>query len=82
MPRQKVSLPELGIDDQPITVSSWLVKRGTCLNEGDQILEILCGGATIDLPATIPGKLVEKLVEVDEILHVGQVLAYIVTPDL
>ena len=51
MPQHELTLPDLGIDDQPITVSSWLVKRGTPVTEEDPVVEVLCGGVTVDLPA-------------------------------
>jgi 2-oxoglutarate dehydrogenase E2 component (dihydrolipoamide succinyltransferase) len=81
MPQHELIIPDLGIEDQPITVSSWLVKRGTRLTEGEPVLEVLCGGVTVDLAATINGILLEKLVSDDEVLKVGQKLAVIETPD-
>ncbi len=81
MPRYELTMPDLGIEDQPITVSSWLVKRGTHLTEDEPVLEVLCGGVTVDLPAAINGILLEKLVSDDEVLKVGQKLAVIETPD-
>ena len=77
MPRRELILPDLGLDDQPITVSLWLVKRGTRVAAGDPVLEVLAGPATFDLPAPIDGVLVERLVEEDETLVVGQRLAVI-----
>ncbi|MGA2059695.1 MAG: lipoyl domain-containing protein [Thermoguttaceae bacterium] len=81
MPQYELRLPDLGIDDQPIMVSSWLVKRGTQLTEGEPVLEVLCGGVTVDLPAAMHGILVEKMVSDDEVLKVGQRLAVIETTD-
>ena len=70
-------LPDLGIDDQPITVSLWLVKRGGRVAEGEQILEILSGSVTVDLPAPVDGVLVKKLVEEGDAIEVGQRLGII-----
>jgi len=81
MPQYELTMPDLGIDDQPITMSSWLVKRGTRLTECEPVLEVLCGGVTVDIPAAINGILVEKMVSDDEVLKVGQKLAVIETPD-
>jgi 2-oxoglutarate dehydrogenase E2 component (dihydrolipoamide succinyltransferase) len=81
MPQHELTLPDLGIEDQPITASSWLVKRGTQVTEDEPVLEVLCGGVTVDLPARINGILLEKLVSDDEVLKVGQKLAVIETPD-
>ena len=72
-----LSLPDLGIYDQPITLSVWLVKRGAKVKEGDPLAEVLCGGVAVDLPSPSDGILVEKLAAEDETLSVGQRLAVI-----
>jgi 2-oxoglutarate dehydrogenase E2 component (dihydrolipoamide succinyltransferase) len=79
MPRYKLLLPDLGIDGQPITVSSWLVKKGARVTEDGPIIEVLCGAATVDLPAMRQGALVDKLVSDDEVIQTGQALALIET---
>ena len=79
MPQYELTMPDLGIEDQPITVSSWLIKRGTAITEDEPVLEVLCGGVTVDLPAAMHGILLEKLVSDDEVLKVGQKLAVIET---
>jgi pyruvate/2-oxoglutarate dehydrogenase complex dihydrolipoamide acyltransferase (E2) component len=70
-------LPDLGIDDQPITLSVWLAKRGARVKEGEPLAEMLCGGVTVDLPSPADGILTEKLAAEDETLSVGQRLAII-----
>ena len=77
MPRHDLILPDLGIDDQPIVLSLWLVKEGSRVAEGEQVVEVLCGGATVDLPAPAEGVLIAKLVEEGDSLAVGQRLAVI-----
>jgi pyruvate/2-oxoglutarate dehydrogenase complex dihydrolipoamide acyltransferase (E2) component len=81
MPRHEIKLPDLGMDDQPITVSLWLVKQSARVSEDEPLLEVLCGPATVDLPAPIAGVLVEKLVAEDDLLKVGQTLAIIEISD-
>jgi pyruvate dehydrogenase E2 component (dihydrolipoamide acetyltransferase) len=80
MPRHDLCLPDLGIDDQPIVLSLWLAKEGSRVSEGAQVVEVLCGGATVDLPAPAEGVLLAKLVEEGESLTVGQRLAVIEAP--
>ena len=75
--RHYLVLPELGIDDQPIVVSQWLLEQGSRVEAGDRILEVLAGAATVDLPAQAGGFLAETLVAEDEPLRVGQRLAAI-----
>jgi pyruvate/2-oxoglutarate dehydrogenase complex dihydrolipoamide acyltransferase (E2) component len=75
MPRMKLRLPELGLDDQPLVLSLWLVKRGTRVAAGQSVVEVLAGPATIDIPSPVDGVLVKRLVEEDEPIRVGQPLA-------
>jgi pyruvate/2-oxoglutarate dehydrogenase complex dihydrolipoamide acyltransferase (E2) component len=77
MPRHEVILPDLGLGDQPMTLSVWLVSPGHRVARRQPILEILAGPATVDLPSPTAGTLVEILVEEDEPVAVGQRLAII-----
>jgi pyruvate/2-oxoglutarate dehydrogenase complex dihydrolipoamide acyltransferase (E2) component len=75
--QHSLTLPDLGIDDQPILLSVWLAKRGAKVKEGAPLVEVLCGGVTVDLPSPSDGILAEKLAAEDETLSVGQRLAII-----
>jgi pyruvate/2-oxoglutarate dehydrogenase complex dihydrolipoamide acyltransferase (E2) component len=77
MPPHNLLLPDLGLDDQPITLGQWLVKRGTRGAEGEPVVEVMAGAATVDLPAPADGILAQKLVAEGELLAVGQRLATI-----
>jgi len=77
MPRHELTLPELGIDDQPITLSVWLVEQGSRVAEGEPVVEVLAGAATVDLPSPADGLLAETLVMEDDPIEVGQVLAIV-----
>ena len=72
-----LTLPDLGIDDQPVTLSMWLVKKGRRVSEGEPVVEVLCGGATVDLTAPEDGILAQKLVAEGDVLTAGQALAVI-----
>ena len=75
MTNHELCLPELEIDDQPILVSLWLVRRGSRVTRGEQVLELLAGAATVDLAAPIDGVLSAVHVEEGDTLTVGQRLA-------
>ena len=75
--RTPLTLPELGMGETPITVSLWLVEPGEQVIEGDRVVEILAGAATVDLSAPTSGILAEVLVDEDEPVTVGQTLGYI-----
>jgi len=75
MSRQEVTLPDLGTGALPITVGVWLARRGQAISEGEPLLEVVVGSATVDLPCPSDGVLVKRLVEEDEPIQVGQALA-------
>jgi len=77
MPRIELCLPELGLGDQPITLCMWLVPRGARVTVGERVAEVLAGPATVDLPSPVDGVLMERLVDEDEPIAVGQLLAVI-----
>ena len=78
MPRQyEIRLPDLGLDDQPMTVSLWLVAPGEWVAAGEPLVEVLAGSALVDLPAQADGVLAEALVDEDEPIRPGQRLAVI-----
>jgi pyruvate/2-oxoglutarate dehydrogenase complex dihydrolipoamide acyltransferase (E2) component len=70
-------MPNLGIDDQPIRLSVWFVRPGKCIAAGERVAEILAGPATVDLPSPVDGTLIETLVNEDEPVQTGQILALI-----
>jgi len=72
-----LKLPDLGLPGSPVVASLWLVRRGTRVAQGDALLEVLAGEATIDLPAPASGVLVRKLVAENDSLAIGQRLAVI-----
>jgi 2-oxoisovalerate dehydrogenase E2 component (dihydrolipoyl transacylase) len=79
MARVELLLPDFELANVPMTACSWYARVGQRVVEGDRLLEVLAGDATIDLPSPATGILVERLVEPDDALHVGQRLAVIET---
>ncbi len=77
MTRHELTVPELGIDDQPIRLSLWLARRGRRVVQGEPIVELLAGAATVDLSAPADGVLRETFVAGDQPVRVGQRLAIV-----
>jgi pyruvate/2-oxoglutarate dehydrogenase complex dihydrolipoamide acyltransferase (E2) component len=77
MPRHDLILPDLGLGDQPIALSLWLLREGSFAREGEQLVEVLAGAVTVDLPSPADGILVETLAEEGERISVGQRLAIV-----
>ncbi len=67
-------VPEFGLD-VPLAVAVWLVAEGAAVTEGDRVVQLVAGGITIDLEAPVTGHLVSCLVEEDEPVAAGAVVA-------
>jgi len=77
-----VKLPGLGEDagDEAV-VSFWYVEIGEKVEEGDDLVQMLTDKATFDVPSPAGGKIVERLVEEDDKVKVGQVICRIEVAD-
>ena len=71
--RTPLVVPDLGLDG--LSLSLWLVPAGAEVLAGDRVAELVGGGATIDLSAPLEGRLVAWLVDEDEPVTAGTVLA-------
>jgi len=74
-PRLPLVVPDCGTG--PLSVSLWLVPAGATVRGGDRVVELLAGGATIDLDAPADGRLVAQLVDEDDRVIPGQTIAEI-----
>lgn len=76
--RYEVTLPELGDDsvDRAI-VTLWLADEGDIVSENDDLVEMTTDKAAFSVPSPKAGTLVEKLVEEDDEVAVGDVLCII-----
>ena len=77
--RSELVLADLGLPGVVIHASGWLVELGAEVAAGDRLLEVLAGSVTVDLPAPASGVLSQCLVNEDDELQVGQVLAIILS---
>ena len=68
-------VPDLGLAAGEVLVSLWLVGEGAEVSEGDRIVELVAGGATVDLEAPVSGRLVRQCVDEDTAVVPGDVLA-------
>ena len=75
-------VPDVGIVGVVLVLSLWLVPEGTDVLEGDRVVELLGGGVTIDLEAPVTGRLMRVLVDEDDAVAPGTVLAeFVPAPD-
>ena len=52
-----ITLPDLGVKDQPIRVSTWLTQIGEEVAAGDAIVEVWLKGITFDVESPASGQL-------------------------
>ena len=73
--RYEVTLPSLGDNGEDTAiVSLWLTDEGDIVNENDDLVEMTTDKAAFTVPSPKTGTLVEKLVEEDDEVAVGDVL--------
>ncbi len=68
-------VPEMGMVGVPLVLSLWLVAEGSDVLEGDRVVEILAGGATLDLESPLTGRLARVLVDEDDPVTPGTPIA-------
>lgn len=68
-------VPDFATGEVPVCVSLWLVPRGATVLAGDRVVELVAGGVTIDLEAPVSGRLVAQLIDEDESVSPGGILA-------
>ena len=79
--RVSLSLPDLGVGDEPVRVSGWLVDRGDLVLEGDRVAEMLVSGVTFDVEATRSGEIIEISKSIDSTVSCGEVLCWLNSPE-
>lgn len=71
----RLTVPDLGLAGVPVALSLWLVPEGSDVIEGDRVVELVAGGVTIDLEAPVSGRFALAIVDEDEAVMPGTVLA-------
>ena len=72
-----ISLPELGANDQPIRVSTWLTQIGEEVVAGEAIVEVLLKGITFDVAAPVSGQLRRIDRFENDVIRPGDVLGWL-----
>ena len=76
----EIELPDLGADEgDTATVSEWHFEEGDDIRDGEELLEVTTDTETIQVPCHVAGILVERLVEEDDLVRVGDALAIVET---
>ena len=79
MARVELRMPELGNEITEAMIDAFLKSAGDKVSEGEEIVTITTPKVTMDLEAPASGTVLEVLVDEDDIVAVGTVLAIIET---
>ena len=71
-----IVLPELGAEQHPLAISTWLVGMGETVLQGDRIVEIALPGMTFDVASSVSGKLVRIEKQAGDKVATGDVLGH------
>jgi multifunctional 2-oxoglutarate metabolism enzyme len=74
-----VVMPEMGESVTEGTVLDWHVAEGQQVSEGDTVVEVSTDKVDAEVPAPASGTITKLLVQPDEVVKVGQLLAEMVT---
>ena len=78
----EIELPDLGDEaGDHATVAEWYFEEGDVIQEGDELLQVIAENFTIDIPATVSGVLIEQLMDVEELVRVGDPVAIVEVPE-
>lgn len=77
----KVLMPKMGESVQEATITKWFVKVGDNVEEDDLLFEIATEKVDSEIPSPVDGVISKVLFEVDAVVPVGEIVAYIKTDD-
>jgi len=79
MARYELKLPKMGEGVIEATITTWTKNIGDSIEEDETILEVATDKVDSEVPSEVPGVLVERFFEVDDVVKVGEVIAIIET---
>ena len=77
----EMKMPDLSTTDSAVKVLNWLVEIGSPVRRGQSVIEVETDKATMEVEATVNGRLLEKKCEPSAQVGVGEVIAIIEIED-
>jgi 2-oxoglutarate dehydrogenase E2 component (dihydrolipoamide succinyltransferase) len=81
MAKYKLLLPKMGESVAEATIIKWTKSPGDYIEADETVMEIATDKVDSDVPSPVPGKLIERLYNNDDIVQVGAVIAIIETDE-
>lgn len=79
MAKFELKLPKMGESVAEATITNWLKNVGDHINADEAVLEIATDKVDSEVPSEVSGTLTEVLFQVNDVVQVGQTIAYIET---
>ena len=79
MARYELKLPKMGEGVIEATITAWTKEIGDTIEEDDTVLEVATDKVDSEVPSEVPGILVKKFYEVNDVVKIGEVVAIIET---
>lgn len=79
MAKFELKLPKMGESVAEATITNWLKKVGEKIEADEAVLEIATDKVDSEVPSEVSGTLTEILFQVNDVVKVGQTIAYIET---
>lgn len=75
--RIAVTVPELGVGNETLRISAWLVEPGQTVVAGDHLAEVLIPGITYEIAASHTGELAQIVRYADSVVSTGDIIGWI-----
>ena len=79
MARYELKLPQMGEGVIEATITAWTKEVGDTIEEDDTVLEVATDKVDSEVPSEVPGILVKKFYDVNDVVKIGEVVAIIET---
>ncbi|NQT58749.1 MAG: hypothetical protein HQ557_07180 [Bacteroidetes bacterium] len=72
---RNITMPKMGLNMEEGTVVSWQISKGDSFKKGDQLCVIESDKSIIDYSAEFSGRIINIIIEADQAVSVGSVIA-------
>jgi len=72
-----ITIPDLGVGQEPICLVNWLVKPPAQLISGERLVELLVQGCVLQLEAETDGQLNSLVAESGSTVRCGEIIGWI-----
>jgi 2-oxoglutarate dehydrogenase E2 component (dihydrolipoamide succinyltransferase) len=79
MARYELKLPKMGEGVIEATITAWVKNIGDTIAEDETVLEVATDKVDSEVPSEVPGVLIERFFEVNDVVKIGEVIAIIET---